>query len=301
MQGDEEQEGQEEEIPAEEQEAIDSTPSGEEVPASEEPTTGAEGEEASRKAGAHQAGVFFKERKERTLQDTQDEIRSERETLAELKRQTEAARTAAPADATPKLGPMPRLEDEDVNFDQDVLAQRLATWVDKRMEAGFSEFETRRAAKQADDDAKATVDDFDKRAEDYAQENPEYRELFELSKGVIQPSSALSQAIVLSDNGPAVHHALLSDPKEYERINKLPDVQAVIAFGKLEASMSLPEGQKKNPAKRDQTDLPRPLGSAVGGGASTGRDSSTDIYEKNLSPEEYERREQNAWNQDHPA
>jgi len=296
-----------EEIPAETQEstAVESTeglssdPSVQQEAGEGEPQTGSD-ETQKGDGGAFKAGRFYEERQERKLDKTQSALKEAQEQLAAVTRQTEAAQAALPADAKPVLGPMPQNSDPDVDWDDAKLSQKMDAWVNQRIENGFTDMEAKRVAREVNATETQRITDFQSREQEYIRENPEYLELWRQSKDVLPPSHAVKMAIVASPNGPAVYHALMSDPDEFMRINALPDVAAVMAFATKEAGMSLPTGTKKNPAPNKQN-LPKPMSENIGGGGSSASDSDTNIHEKGISTEEYARREGNLYRQNHPA
>ena len=99
----------------------------------------------------------------------------------------------------------------------------------------------------------------------------------------IKPTPATEEYIVSSEHGPALLYELAKDPKEAERINSLPPVQAARALALIEARISQASGEKTT-TETKTTKAPKPL-TPVG---SKGSSVKKTIYDKGLSQKEFE-------------
>lgn len=139
---------------------------------------------------------------------------------------------------------------------KDAYFEALADWkaeqILKASEAAKKEFEVRNAFKKR-------LDAHLSRVEKFKDENPDYDELV---SDLIGPEDyvapAVQEAILDSENGPALIYELAKDPREYERITRLPFAKAAMELGKIEARLSEKSKDLEKP-KPKITKAPPPL------------------------------------------
>ncbi|MCP5017144.1 MAG: hypothetical protein GY938_18010 [Ketobacter sp.] len=175
-----------------------------------------------------------------------------------------------PPNAPAVTDQVPRLED----FDYDDAKYQDAV-INYRVNAAISKVETERNRKAAEDRSTAVMQTFNTRSAQYAAQNPEYDDLEKSSAG-INWNSGLSAAILNSEVGPSVHHHLLANPEELDRINSLDPVMSAVEVGRLEAKLSANKSAVK------LTNAPPPPDISTGGSASADKDPSK------MSQKEYE-------------
>ena len=81
----------------------------------------------------------------------------------------------------------------------------------------------------------------------------------------IPVSLAVNNVILDSEHGPEIAYELAKNPKEYERINKLPPLAAARELGKIEARISQASSEKKKPETNKITQAPKPMNPLKGG------------------------------------
>jgi hypothetical protein len=164
----------------------------------------------------------------------------------------------------------PTLED----FDYDDTAYQSAL-IDHKVEQRFAQQKRNSDERSAKNQRQVALDSFNDKAAAYIAANQDYEELNNLAENV-SLSETVQEAIISSDNGPQLHHHLLDNPNEIDRINSLTPIRAAIEIGKLEMKLSIPTSKKV-------TQAPNPPNIGVTGGNASGDPR----YNANLSPEEY--------------
>lgn len=239
----------------------------------------------------------FTNRQEKKAREASKALETKQAELADVEAKIAAAHQPGPT-SFEEPARMPQMEDEGIDYDpvkfQNAVEQYYAqreTNLEARILRGIEE---KQAKKKVEDGQQAFVD----RREAYSKANPRYLELADAAIGDLEPSAAVAAYLVESDIGPAMHHRLLMDRDVLTSLNAMSNQRAFKQLAEMEISMT--QSDKSNGAKTTKA-LPDPIESSVGGGGSSRGDSSTDIYEAGITPEEYARREQNIWNEKHPS
>lgn len=156
------------------------------------------------------------------------DLRKRERELARENRELKAAQAAAkPQQAAPKLGARPTLQDEDVNYDEDILAEKLEKWLDdKRTVADAAKKQEQEAAEQqAEHNGKLSA---------YKTAAKELRVSdFEESEAVVAENfSQLQQNIMLDAvSSPAAQAQLVSAlGKNESRLKQLASIKNHIKF-----------------------------------------------------------------------
>jgi len=151
-------------------------------------------------------------------------------------------------------------------YNEKMIDQRINDAVNRKME-GIGQSEARLTRQKIEQD-------FFKRSDDYLLKNPEYNDVLENAIGV-EINPAASDIIMQSQNGPALHHYLLSNPLELEKLNSLQSPGLVgMEMGRLEGKLNV----------KQRTHAPNPINPESSGGGSA---SSKDVNDPNISMEEY--------------
>lgn len=120
------------------------------------------------------------------------------------------------------------------------------------------------------------------RVESFKKTMSDFEEVLEAVDDV-RVSQAVQQAIIESENGPALMYELAKNRAEYERINSLSPLAAAREMGRLEAKVAA--STEKAPETKKVTSAPKPL-APVGKGKGVVAKS---ISDPDLSFSEYER------------
>jgi len=240
------------------------------------PESGAEAEETVSKKDFNKAWY-----KKSEAEREREAFRRENEDLrAQLTSQTQ----------TPQ-GDQEPLSREQFDWDDDKFnAAVIAREVSKQVAAA----ETKRAAeadKRAGDDLIAA---FNEKGAAYAADNPEYVERnAQAAQARIEFSDAIQETILESDNGPALHDYLLSNPSEIKALNALKPLKVAAFLGRIEERMS----QTTTTPEKKTTQAPNPI-TPVSTGSSSGNDS-LDPNAEGISMEEMDRRQKAEWVREH--
>jgi hypothetical protein len=100
----------------------------------------------------------------------------------------------------------------------------------------------------------------------------------------IRVSETVEQAIIESENGPALMYELAKNREEFERINSLPPIAAARELGRIEARLTA-STEKRSEAKK-VTSAPRPVAPV---GRSSGASVKPALNDPNIPFAEYER------------
>ncbi len=168
---------------------------------------------------------------------------------------------------------------EQFDYDQDAYLNAMVDHrVNTKIDSAFEAREQKRQQQKQQTEADNVVKKFNDNYAQYAAENTEYQELREASGGKVY-SDSVNQAILYSDNGPAVDHHLLRNPQLAEELSGMSPVTAAIRVGQISAELRTTTAQPKT------TSAPAPI-ETVGGGSN----STNDIrYDDNVSMEDYYR------------
>lgn len=233
------------------------TPSGED---STEKTTEAEKSE--------------KEKKRNSVQERISEITRQRRE-AEAKAAELEARLKQYESANPQTEDEPTLADFDYNEAEYVKAlraynQKQSTLAARQARAEEFKEEVERLKQQTQ---KATVETFQARSQDFAAEHADYYQTIQ-SPG-FQQSQATIQAVLNSDNGPALAYHLAKNPDLNDNINRMSPVQALMELGRIEAKLTQPVAPKT-------TSSPPPV-------KPVGKSATVDKDPDKMTPDEYRR------------
>ena len=179
---------------------------------------------------------------------------------------------------------------EDFDYDEGALEQAR---IDRAVAKGIkADREKREGVKQQQAQSKK-LDTFADRQMEYFKDNPTYEEANKTAaEQGTQFNDDVTELVVTSENGPALHHHLLDNPAEVDRLNALTPTEAAREIGKLEAKIMT----TTQPEKRT-TSAPDPIETLDPGGNS-GKDP-LDPNAPDISIEEEERRLAAQWKREH--
>lgn len=204
------------------------------------------------------------------------------DTAEEELRQLKAAQT--PVVETKPL----TLEDHD--FDEDALDQAR---INEAVDARFASEKADREESDKKEAHKSKVDSFIEKTAAYRSKTPSWDEDNEAAQD-INFSQAMFDAVIASEIGPELQHALIKNPAEVERINTLPTIEAALAIGRMEKELMT---QPIKPEKKT-TSAPEPIETVTTGGGGSATDA-LDPDDPSISIEEQERRLEQKWNREH--
>lgn len=199
---------------------------------------------------------------------------TERENV-DLRAQLDQRGTLTPAPVIPAASTgEPTLEQFD--FDQDAYTAALVNHrVKEGIGSAFAERDNAAKAERQQADVAKVNDTFNARYDEYASENPEYREIAEAA-GTKAFAPHINQAVLYAENGPQIDHYLLTHPLEADKLGAMHPTTAAIEIGKISATLSAKPNIKPSNA-------PDPIETVGGGGA-----PSHDIrFDKDASMEDY--------------
>lgn len=166
---------------------------------------------------------------------------------------------AAPANAAPAAEKTPE--------------QKAQEWIDAQIAKKLAEKEAERAALEAQQALQ-------KRTAEFKALHPDFDEVLMQADGV-PVSGVVSQALLTSDQGPAIMYALASNPAELARISALPPLDAVREIGRLEARLASSTPAPKTQApKVARKPAPAPIAPVTARGPSAVKDPSQMSYEE---------------------
>lgn len=138
----------------------------------------------------------------------------------------------------------PTLEDEDIDFNQDLLDDKMWEWRQNQRDAKKAQVKTQQTQQETND---STMAAFNEKAEKYAELNPSYDIAIANNEGV-EFHKDINAAILQSDDGAELHHHLLKNPEELEKMSNMNSYQKMKHLGKIEDSFSKPKTIKKSKA-----------------------------------------------------
>lgn len=183
---------------------------------------------------------------------------------------------AALKQRTPTVGKVPELSDYD--FNEEKLARAKVVYEDKLVQSRIDEavelkFQDISKGEKAQS-ALQVENKFLERSAEYAVQNPEYDTVLGQAHGV-QINQTASDIIMTSENGPAIHHHLLTNPVLLEKINSMQNPGLVGAeLGRLESKLQI----------KPRSKAPEPI-TPEGGGAATNQT----LYDPDLPMEDFYR------------
>ncbi len=205
------------------------------------------------------------------------------EVIAERNYWRDQAMKAQPAKAEP-APPAPEPEEaptlEQHGFDTEKWASAYTQWSDKRVDQ-----KVERALKrtEAGKEAQTIQQTFAEREAQFVEANPDYVEAVADPGLQRYVTPTISEAVVLSENGPALSYYLATHRDELAAISRLRPTQQAVALGKIEAKLPAKSAKPAaaTPPKKtvQQTRAPAPP-KPVGGNAPSKRpeDMSIDEY-----------------------
>lgn len=146
--------------------------------------------------------------------------------------------------------------------DPDAYDAALEKWAAERAEGQVRADERMKAQKaQAESTARRALSDFEERKAAFVESHPDFDDVVLTDELTITP--AMTEAIVSSEDGPAVAYWLGQNPDEAARIAKLGPVAQVLELGRIEAKLG------QTPPRRQRAAPITPLrgrGEGAGGG-----------------------------------
>lgn len=166
----------------------------------------------------------------------------------ELEEQIKASESAE----SPQIPPMPSLEDFD--YDQNAYTQAVTGWIANQQALQVNQAMTQQQRWQAEQARKQaqleTINAFKARQEAFESDHPDFKST--VSKYQFQ-SQHVAEAIINSENGPALAYHLAQNPKLAQTIESSNPVYALMELGRIEARLSAPPPvtQSKAPPPAD--------------------------------------------------
>ena len=175
----------------------------------------------------------------------------------------------------PEQGNFPQLEDFDYdqNAYQQAVVQFNAQLNQRTGQQAMSQQEKLQVEHLRRQANQAAVDSFKLRSEAFASEHPDFMQ--KISSPAFKQGQAMQQAIILSDNGPALALHLAQNPQKTASINAMAPGLAMMELGRLSQALT--------PSKPVLTSQAPPPAKPV---KATGR---VDKDPDKMSPEEYRR------------
>lgn len=163
----------------------------------------------------------------------------------------------------------------------DEYVEALADW---KVEQKLKARDAKDKETQVKTEYQSRVELHQKRVEEFSSKHDDFQDLME-EVDDIPMSIAVQEGILRSENGPALMYELAKNRETYERICRLPAIEAAIELGKFEARFIKTE-EKSEPKEIKQTKAPppiKPVGSKSAGAV------AKSIYDADLSQQEFER------------
>jgi hypothetical protein len=157
-------------------------------------------------------------------------------------------------------------DDQDAKdgFDPAKLSARRAQWQSNEVTRQLDERELKSKQAAQQKQFKETQQGFNNRLREYAEKNPDYLEDYKAAGDPVYPNH-ITDALIDSETGPAIDHALLKDDALRDRILGLPERKALVEIGKLE--IQLTNVKPKQKPKQRQTRAPAPIETSRGSSA----------------------------------
>ena len=190
-------------------------------------------------------------REKRISQLTFEKYELERQKNAEieaLRKQLEekASQAQAPAEGKPTRAQF--------DYDEDSYFEALADW---KADQKVKTYAATQAQQAQSVQQQAAVTAWNSKRASYATEHPEYTDMLS-QRGSAVTSNAVASYLTSSDIGPKLHHELLENFEQLQRIQSLPEWQQGAELAKLESKIS----QVKPKQKSNAPTPVRPVGSS---------------------------------------
>lgn len=180
-------------------------------------------------------------REKRISQLTFEKYELERQKNAEieaLKKQLEEKQNATPVATEGKP------TKAQFDYDDEAYFEALADWKAEQKVKAFAESQNKQ---QQTIQEQQLIETWTQKRSGYASEHPEYTELA-TQRGAAVTSPALAAYITASDIGPKLHHELLENFGELQRIQALPEWQQGAELAKLETKLTQVKPKQKSNA-----------------------------------------------------
>jgi hypothetical protein len=170
----------------------------------------------------------------------------------------------------------PRAEDFETHEEY---VEKLADW---KVDQKLKEQETKTRQNQLQSDHQRRMGQHLERVKSFSEKHEDFLERMD-EVDDIPMSVAVQELILDSENGPELMYELAKDPEEYERICKLPPLEAARAMGKFESRIT---AQRSSQRIVNKTKTPEPITPISSKRATSTKKS---IFDESLNQREYER------------
>lgn len=197
----------------------------------------AETAEAEKPSGEEETPDPEREKKKSAFQERISELTRQRRE-AEREAQELRQRLEEIQSQEPEADPRPKLEE--FEYDEDRYAEALDDWYTRQnqraaQQARAQEFQ-QEAQRKAQKAQETMIQTFQERSNEFAEEHEDYYQTIQ-NPAFVQ-GQAMTQAILTSENGPALAYHLGKNTQVANEINNMPPAQALMELGKLEAKLS---------------------------------------------------------------
>ena len=226
------------------------------------------------------------------------ELQAELEQLRSGRASPAASPNPAATDAASqiKVGPMPKISDPDINYDEEKYEQKMASWIDARAEQSVAARIQKTTVQQEQSRLRESVN---AKVSTYAAEHPDF-ETVALKNPVLmknQLAEVASLAVARSPHTAEILHAFGKDTGMAVRIAKLSPEDQLLEVGRIIGDIERAKAEGKNPqsgakpgAKKSITQAPPPPKAT----SAAGRAQERDIQDPGISLEEFARRHRTA-------
>lgn len=152
----------------------------------------------------------------------------------------------------------------DFDYDEDAYIEGVAQWSAKQAVANFANQQSQQTSQVAEQEAVAS---WNKKRSKYVQDNPDYIDLVK-ERGQAVTSKALAEYITSSEVGVKLHHKLLDDFGELQRIQALPEWKIGAELAKLESKLTRRKPKERSNAPRPNEPVQSRSSGKSGGGVS---------------------------------
>ena len=233
----------------------------------------------------------LKEKQVAELQAELEQLRTGRATPA-----ADSIPAAADAAAPVKAGPMPKISDPDINYDEEKFEQRMASWIDARAEQSVASRIQKTSAQQEQARLRESVN---AKVAIYAAEHPDF-ETVALKNPVLaknQLAEVASLAIARSPHTAEILHAFGKDTDMAVRTAKLAPADQLLEVGRIIGEIERAKAEGKNPqpgakpgAKKSITQAPPPPKATP----AAGRAQARDVLDPGMGMDEFARQHRTA-------
>ena len=203
--------------------------------------------------------------------------------LEQLRAQSLKGQSAVEKQPTPDKAAVDPTKPVKEKFEShDDYIEALTDWkFEKRMVK--EKAEAQQAAQRAE--AGKQVDTYVSRLKAFKETAKDFDEVMDEISDV-KAQISIQQHLLEHENGPELVYALGKDRKEFERINSLPAVKALVELGKFEAKQEIGKKPAASAETKTTTKAPKPI-TPLGGGASG--ETGTDGYREDFTQAQYEK------------